>query len=157
MDHSSDNRLRATCSGCAPTFWTRPAAIAFDLTASGTVTSESSDGSILSYSANATATVQLAIVPPCTLTFDDLKTLNQGAGIGRYAVTGLSVFTLTGGEWVYHAVGSVPTNQPPAQGQCSGGVSYLGYSIDLYVNAANLADYGVRNYAPGGTSVLCPI
>ncbi len=148
---ATTNRLMATCSGCAPSFWARPAAIAFDLTADGTVTWETSDGGTTSEEVNTTASVQLAVVPPCNLTFDDFMRLNGVAD------SSLSVFVLTGGEWVWHAAGTVGTNQPPAQGQCSGGVSYLNYTIDLYVNAANLADYGVRNYVPGTTSVLCPI
>jgi hypothetical protein len=154
---ATTNRLMATCSGCAPSFWARPAAISFDLTADGTVTWETSDGGTTSEAMNATASVQLAVVPPCNLTFDELKTLNVVAGPSDCPTTDLSLFVLTGGEWVYHAIGSVATNQPPAQGQCSGGVSYLNYTIDLYVNAANLADYGVRNYVLGATSVECPI
>ena len=52
----------------------------------------------------------------------------------------------------------VETNQPPPAGYCSrgGGITYFNYTIDVYVNAANLADYGVRNYVPEGTTVECP-
>jgi hypothetical protein len=156
VDHSAENRLRATCSNCAPSFWARPAAIAFDLTAAGTITSETYYGSTVYYATNATASVQLAVVPSCSLTFDDLVTLNQNAGIGRYAVTGLSIFTLTGGEWVWDTSGSFPTNGPLPPGSCSGGVPYFNYTIELYVNASNLADYGVRNYVLEGTTVECP-
>jgi hypothetical protein len=154
---ASGNRLTATCSDCAPSFWDRPAAIAFDLTAAGTVTTETYDGVTTSVPVNTTASVQLAVVPPCNLTFHDVKTLNLAAGPGHGSTTYLSLFELTGGEWVYHAIGSVATNQPLAQGDCTGGVSYLNYTIDLYVNDANLADYGVRNYVPGATYVQCPI
>ncbi len=138
VSSASTNRLMVTCSGCAPSFWARPAAIAFNLTAAGTLTTETSDGGTTSEAVNTAASVQLAVVPPCNLTFDDFKTLNVAAGPSDYPTTStyLSLFVLTGGEWVYNASGSVATNQPPPQGQCSGGVAYFNYTIDLYVNAA---------------------
>jgi hypothetical protein len=52
----------------------------------------------------------------------------------------------------------IPTGQPPPAGACSrgGGQAFFNYSIDIYVNASNLADYGVRNYVDEGQVVECP-
>jgi hypothetical protein len=157
VQYASSNYLWATCSDCAPSFWARPAALAFDLTANGTVTLENYDGSTMDEGVTTTASVQLSLVSPCDLTFADLTTLNVPAGPDRTPYTSLTLFTLTGSDWVYHVTGSVSTGQPPPQGACSGGVSYFDYTLDLYVNAANVADYGVRNYAAGAPYVECPM
>jgi hypothetical protein len=157
VDHTAENRLRATCSGCAPNFWAQPAALAFDLAATGTITVGSYYGSTVDYTANATASVQLSIIPPCSVMWDDLVTLNQNAGLGRYGTAGLSAFTLIESEWVWDRSGSVPSDQPAPPGSCPGGIPYTNYTIELYVNAANLAHYGVRNYVAEGTTVECPI
>jgi hypothetical protein len=152
------DQLWATCNDCAPSFWAHPNAIAFDLAANGTVTLQTYDGGTTSAAVTTTASVRLALVPPCDLTFDDLKTLNFALGPSAYPATSLFGFVLTGGEWVWHTNGMIPTGQPPPAGACSrgGGQAFFNYSIDIYVNASNLADYGVRNYVEEGQVVECP-
>jgi hypothetical protein len=152
--------LRATCSGCASNLWARPSAIAFDLAAAGTFTTYGygADGGTTSVDqpVNATASLQMAVVPPCTLTFDDFKTLNEVNGPdGLTGVVGIADFVLIGGEWVQHVAGIVETKPPSAQGQCDG--QSFDYTVDLYMDAANPADYGVRNYVQGTPYSVCAI
>jgi hypothetical protein len=157
VNGATTNRLWATCSQCGPNLWARSETIALDLTAAGTITTDTYYGSTTSEAVTTTARAHLGLVAPCNLTFGDLKTLNELAGPSNYTSVGLSVFTLSGGEWVWHAGSTIATNAPPPDGACSGGVSYANYTVDLYVNAANLADYGVRNFTLGSTFVACPI
>jgi hypothetical protein len=152
------NPLRATCIGCAPNLWARPSAIAFDLAATGTFTTYGygADGGTTSVDqpVNATAAVQLAVVPACTLRFDDFKTLNEVNGPdGLTGAVGLYDFVLTGGEWVWHTGANVVTKPPSAHPLCDG--QSFNYTIDLYVNAANPADYGVRNYVQEPPQPVC--
>jgi hypothetical protein len=153
---ATQNVLMATCSDCASSFWARPAAITFDLAAAGTVTTVyyGFDGTSSADQAVSTAaSVQLSAFPPCNLTFGDLTTLNEAPGINQGSSVFLTSFVLTGGEWVFHTTSNVITKDPSAHGACDG--QSFQYTIDLYVNAANLGDYGVRNYVPGPTQAIC--
>ena len=55
MNGATTNRLWATCSGCAPTFWADPPALAFDLIADGTVTWQTYYGATTSEAVTTTA------------------------------------------------------------------------------------------------------
>lgn len=152
------NLLTPTCSGCAPSFWTRPATIAFDLSAAGTVTTVTAGADAttsIDQPVTTTASVQLTVVPPCTLTFDNFETLNEVTGPSEFSAVGLASFVLTGGEWIWHTGSTVETKPPSSHGQCDG--QSFSYTIELYVNAANLGDFGVRNYVQGPTQSVCAI
>lgn len=70
------------------------------------------------------------------MTVDDLVELNA-----LTPPSGMSapVFTLQGGEMVAELRGSI-------YGNVSNQYCQTSYTIEIYVNASNLADYGVRGY-----------
>jgi hypothetical protein len=124
-----------TCSGCVPSFIARPPTIDFANIESTQVVNLTSgigtrahDVTLHTY-----ATAHLTLVTPCELTFEDI------AGLSGVA------FTPQGDDMVSEFHGSAYSEDE----YC--GIAY--YTIDLYINAANLADYGVRNFhqtAPDG-------
>ena len=90
---------------------------------------------------NTYASASLTLATPCDLAFDDLVELNS---LGTGSTSSLSVngasFVASGGEMVA-VVQSVVGTSTPNGNYCS-----TDFSIELYVNTSNLADYGVRNY-----------
>jgi hypothetical protein len=159
-DDNSDNFLVATCSDCAPSFWTRPATLAFSLTAKGTMSiwegDVSTGGAYYDVPVQTTATVDITAAAPCSVTYDELVTLNGATGPNEFADSfGLWQFALSGTERVWHAQGSILVASPSAHGRCDG--QAIPYTIDLYVKAANLAEYGVRNYVQLAPVQLCAV
>jgi hypothetical protein len=153
----TQNFLMATCNGCAPSLWARPAELTFNLAASGTVTTVTYAGDAttsVGEPVNSAASVQLAVVPPCDLTFDDLATLNETTGPNELGQVSLASFVVSGSERIWHTGGAV-TIKPASNGQCDG--QMFQYTIDVYVSSANLGDYGVRNYIQGPTQSTCGV
>lgn len=154
-DDNSDNFLSTTCSDCAPSFEARPASLALSLTATGAVTMYQGNVSI-EVPVLTTATLDLTAALPCSVTFNELVTLNSATGPNEFADSfGLWQFVLTGNEYVWHVQGAVLISSPSGLGRCDG--QSVPYTIDLYVNASNLANYGVRNYVQMAPQQLCAI
>jgi hypothetical protein len=119
------------CSGCVPSLAGHPKTIDFSNLESTQIvnvnpTGESSDNVTL----HTFATASLELVSPCDVTFDDIAELNAGDGLA---------FTQNAGKWTAALAGyAYPANGCPTA-----------YTVELYVSATNLADFGVRDYAPG--------
>jgi hypothetical protein len=147
--------LRTSCTGCAPSFWSKPDAIDFDLTTTGTLTVfqgiAGQGGHDVDVPLRMTASANLTVAPPCSIGFDDLKVLDTVEGPNEGAADlGLQSFHRLGNEMVFHTSGSI--NGGATTGRC-----FLStpYSIDLFVNLDDLGDYGVRNFAPGTQKEEC--
>jgi len=133
-----------TCAGCVPSFVSKPQTIAFqNLESSADVAVNppqvgvdagpvDAGGAALHTYASSSLTLGTA----CSLTFDDLVELNA---LNPPASTGALVFTLRGGEMVAVLQGAI-------YGDVSSQYCLTSYTIELYVNPSNLADYGVRAY-----------
>lgn len=133
-----------SCTDCAPAFAELPAKISFEsLTATSTIQVNDETGTPQDVTLEVDASATLDAVDPCELTFEDLLLVNHG--------TGPLHFVQEGDEMVLHDAGVAPI-PPSAPGMCGG----TAYTIDLYVNLSDLADFGVRNYEPGEVGVDCP-
>jgi hypothetical protein len=133
-----------SCTDCTPAFAEFPAEISFEsLTATSTIQVNDETGTPQDVTLEVAASVTLDAVAPCDLTFEDLILVNHG--------TGPLPFVQEGDEMILHDSGVAPI-PPTAPGMCGG----TAYTIDLYVNLSDLADYGVRNYEPGEVGVDCP-
>jgi hypothetical protein len=139
-----------TCTGCAPSFANAPSTITFDNLVSLTEVpnldasvpdASAPDAAVVDANTEALlrtyATASLTRATPCELTWYDLVELNV---LNSTSAPGLGSFTLQGGEWSTVAKGNVETET------ASGDYCSVSYSLEVYVNASNLADYGVRNY-----------
>ncbi len=133
-----------TCSGCVPSFASKPQTISFQNIESTVdvgvnappvgedAGSRDAGGAML----NTYASSSLTLGTACALTFDDLvelNALNPPSGLNA------PVFTLEGGEMVAELRGSI-------YGNVSNQYCLTSYTIEIYVNASNLAAYGVRGY-----------
>jgi hypothetical protein len=141
-----ENLLIGSCSNCAPDLFALPPSIDLDLSTVG-----SAAGDTDSYSASA----NLAVVSPCSLAFSDLTILNGTMGPEEWSLDlGLSDFVLSGGDWVRHVSGTWTVKAAsPVEGLCDG--EQFNFSIDLYVDNADLGNYGVRNYTAGPIQPQC--
>jgi hypothetical protein len=120
-----------TCTSCVPAFTDQPTTIDFsNIKSTQVVNLDSFGGGNDDVTLHTFATASLERVEPCAVAFADVAELNSGQGLS---------FTLNAGEW---------TAELSGYGYGSSGCP-TPYTIELYVNASNLADYGVRNYAPG--------
>ena len=146
VSEGTEDLLTEACSDCAPDFFDLPPSIAFDLSSTGTV-----EGDTYSYSASA----NLAVVSPCSLTFDDLAVLNDATGPEEISLDfGLTDFVLSGGDWVSHISGTWTVKAAsPVEGLCDG--EQFNFTIDLYVDNADLGNYSVRNYTAGPIEPQC--
>jgi hypothetical protein len=136
----------ATCSGCAPDFFSDPTTVAWT----------NQDAVVIDETANApyhvVSTMSLQLASPCSLTWDDLAALDDTT-YGDQGDRGLGFFAKVGNAMVLHKTGAVQTKWPSGSGACDG--EKAPYTIDLYVNLANLSDYGVQNYVGGAPVVVC--
>jgi hypothetical protein len=131
----------ATCTGCLPNLFQDPNAISltgfmttgFDASANG------DDGENIKIYASGS----LTLAPPCSLDLPGLVELAPPSVSAPH-------FAPSGSVSVWHVNGSV---EEYPQGAC---MTETPYTIDLYVNPQNLADYGVMNYQQGTTGNQCP-
>jgi hypothetical protein len=141
LGDTSSGGNTTSCTGCTVSFAELPATLSFsNLTGTAMIPVTDGTGKNKNVMLEVVASVSLDAVAPCDLTFDDLET------------TGPAGFVLEGDEMVLHDKGTDDSTPPASRGQCGG----TAYTIDLYVNRSNLADYGVRNFRMGATGVLCP-
>jgi hypothetical protein len=136
LPDSSVGGNTGVCERCVAPFATRPSSIAFsNITSSQTVNLGATGTANDDVTLHTTATAALERIAPCGVTFEDLEELNGASGL---------LFSAQDGDWVVDLTGQTPD---PSDG------SLVTYSLELYVNMDNLADYGVRNYsatkAPG--------
>jgi hypothetical protein len=131
-----------TCKGCVPDLFTSPASISFDnLVASSRQSAINPAGTgETSFTVSTHATASLEVAEPCSLAYSDLIEL---------ASLHLTHFAPSGGDMVWQTMGRIFTGQ---KGLCQ---TYVPYSLDLFVDPTNLADYGVRNYQPGAPGQEC--
>jgi hypothetical protein len=146
------NIPESSCTACGPDLWDRPPSITLGLTAKGVVSVYKGvagmGGKSVSVPVQTDLTAHLEVAKPCSLTWTDLAHLNTAIGPDAFSLSfGLTEFTSVGGDWVWHVEGSTPSG---TAGECE--IETL-YSIDLYVNQRNLADYGVRNYQASSKTV----
>jgi hypothetical protein len=141
--------LHGSCDACAPNFLAAtPPSIQFGLTTTGTFTNPA--GSNVPVTLHTTATVNLTRVGPCDLSWADLQVLNTTQGPNEFAGdVGLGDFKLTGAEYIAHT-----------QGQFGGASAHMctmvtPYTLDLFVDAADVGKYGVRHFATGAPSMIC--
>ena len=140
----SDDFLDTSCDKCLPSLWTKPSTLTLDkVTTTATVQEYegvvNQGGMNVEVPINTVTTASLTLASPCSLEWKDLQDLNTVTGPNAFSAdAGLQSFTLTGGEWVSHQSGSFET---PNQGSCP---TYTDYSIDVFVDATNLASHGVQ-------------
>jgi len=144
LSDSTSGGNSGTCSGCVPSFASKPQTISFqNIESTGDIGvnappvgqdagSRDGGGAVL----NTYATSSLTLGAACALTFDDLVELNAES-----PPSGMNtpVFTLQGGEMVAELQGQI-------YGEVGSQYCLTSYRIEVYVNASNLADYGVRGY-----------
>lgn len=144
LPDSSSGGNSGTCSGCVPSFASKPETISFQNLKStvdvgvnppplGANAGSSDAGGV---ELNTYASSSLTLGTACSLAFADLAELNA---LNRPTGARAPVFTLKGGEMVAELQGTV-------YGDVSNDFCLTLYTIELYVNASNLADYGVRGY-----------
>jgi hypothetical protein len=144
LSDSTSGGNSGTCSGCVPSFASKPQTISFQNIESTVdvgvnappvgrdAGSRDAGGAVLDTYASSSLTLGTA----CALTFDDLIELNA---LNPPSDMSAPVFTLEGGDMVAQLQGSV-------YGNVSNEYCVTSYTIEIYVNASNLADYGVRSY-----------
>jgi len=130
----------ASCTACAPDFYHAPDTIALPSFDAHHAADDPAGGGEPTF--DITATLDLMLVAPSTLSWDDLLALNVG----------FLSFTQIGGDMVLHQHGSV-TLVEGSYKRCDG--QSVDYTIDLYVNLANPLDYGLRNFVAGACSPEC--
>jgi hypothetical protein len=134
-----------TCTKCVTDFLAKPSSISFkDLVSIADVAVNPGTDGGTGAPLSTHATGSLTLSHPCSLTFNDLVELNSMNGLpisnNGYEPSVMNTFVLQDdGDMVATVQGSV--------------YAYVGeeycttsYTIDLYVNPSNLADYGVRNF-----------
>jgi hypothetical protein len=117
-----------TCSGCVPAFRDKPMAINFHGVSATSVVNIDVYSDADNVTLHTYAAANLELLPPCSLTFEQVAELNASSGV---------VFAQVGSQWVAEWSG-VATAGPPYY--CS-----VPFTIELYVSASNLAEYGVGN------------
>lgn len=133
-----------TCTSCAPSFSALPAKLAIaGLDATRVIQVTDGNGQKSDFTLHIKVDASLDAVEPCALSFDDLIHAN-----GTFDPP---AFVANGNEMVWQHSGTAP--MPAASKGVCGGTAY---TIDLYVNRTNLADYGVRNFQAGKVGVICP-
>jgi hypothetical protein len=143
LGDSSTGGGTASCTGCAPDFFSRPTTLDLsDLSATASVMVNNSEGDEVNVTLKVNVRATLGIATPCSLEFSDLAELGTQFGVVRFEVDG--------DEMVSHVFDDV---MGPTNGACNRETSY---TLDAFVSLANLADYGVRNYEQGSTTMLCP-
>jgi len=153
LPDTSEGGNTGTCKGCVPSFSGEPASISFkDLVSTGDVAVNPGqgnvDGGVTDANAGAPlsthASLSLSRATACALTFDDLIELNALNGLatnnnGFASTNAASTFAQQGNDMVAVVQSSVYSYT--ANEGCT-----TSYTIELYVNLTNLADYGVRNF-----------
>jgi hypothetical protein len=138
-----------TCVRCAPPFANTPDSITIQNLVSSVLVPNLDaavppDGATTDANLEATlhtyATVSLTRATPCELTWADLVELNT---FTTADAPSLGSFTEQGGEWVTQLSGNayMETDGGEYENYCA-----VAYTLELYVNASNLADYGVRSF-----------
>ena len=131
-----------SCDGCAPDLMSKPTAVEITmLTASGTV----SDGTPQS----TTVSAQLDVVAPSMVTFADITVL--GFPDPNADVMDVGAWQLVGDEEVATATGQFFE----AGGLVEGCAMWTPFTVQVYVNAANLNDFGARDYMQGSSTKQC--
>jgi hypothetical protein len=130
----------ATCTACLPDLASEPATLAWQGVEA--VAASGSDAAPL----DVTSSVNLQRLSPCALSWDDI-----------FAVSADYPFDLpaeppANGEVVKTISGYVDTKAASFM-MCDG--VRVPYTIDIYVNCANLADYGVRNFTALAATMVC--
>jgi hypothetical protein len=116
------------CAHCVPDFGDRPETIAFDnITSTEVVNLNSVGQSNHDVTLHVYATASLDLTSACSLAFTDIAELNGSSGLS---------FEESSGEWVSQITGTYYSQKTYCVST---------FTVDLYVNAANLADYGVRS------------
>jgi hypothetical protein len=130
----------ATCSACAPDLASGPATLVWQGLAA--VAASGSDAAPLVVASS----VNLQRVSPCALTWDDIFAVSADYAFDLPAQPPAS------GEFVETITGYVDTKAASFR-MCDG--IRVPYTIDIYINAANLADYGVRNFTALAATTTC--
>jgi hypothetical protein len=145
--------MATSCSGCVPDFSGKPAHIAFtDIAATGQMTVYMGyaydGGHNVDVTAKVTASADLSILPPCSLTFEDLAVIETATGPNEVDIT-MNSFKQNGNEMVYSTGGSFNVG---GSAMCP---LVQSYTIELYVDLDDLGHYGTRNFVAGTPSVRC--
>lgn len=145
--------MATSCQSCVPDLSGKPATIAFsDVTATGPTRVfmgyAGDGGHYVDLTAEVIASVDLATLPPCELTFEDLAVLESATGPNQIGNT-LRAFKQSGNEMVYSTGGTFTV----------GGTQVCplvqSYSMQLYIDLDDLGHYGTRNFVAGTPSVQC--
>jgi hypothetical protein len=139
---TSPSGLSGGCLDCVPDLSTPPETMAWTNAEAAGGPNDYPNGAGAFHSISS---ANLRRESPCSLTWDELVVLNAGRG-------SIDGFVHVGNEMVWHASGTITTKQPT--GRVCDGMAVM-YTIDLYVNLANLSDYGTRNFQTGSTEPVC--
>jgi hypothetical protein len=125
--------LSATCTSCFPKLNLQPQAIDVDNLSVSAPTEWAGELRI-------SATAHLRAIAPCTMTYDELATVDARTA-GNFAPSG--------DEMVWHK--AAVYNDAPNE-QCGNATQY---TVDLFIATTHPWDFGVRNYVAGQTTYVC--
>jgi len=145
--------LVTSCTDCGPQLLGVPPTIAFtDLTAAGTVSVfmgyAGQGGGYVDVTAQVVASVDLEKAPICSLQFDDLVVLDSATGPNQIDAT-MSSFSRVGGEMIRQSGGSVTV------GGAEPCPLVQSYTMDVFIDLADLGHYGIRNFQTGAPAEQC--
>jgi hypothetical protein len=137
------------CSGCVPSLWDRPAALAFaEIDASNTT----SAGHVF-------VSADLVRTDPCSLSFEELAEISAGTG-PIDASFGMTLYKSSGRYRVYPVGGDLDVgveNDVPGAGGNGSCTLQVWYTGEVYVNVDDLSDYGVTNLVLNAPEEACPV
>jgi len=137
LSDSSAGGNTGTCTGCVPSFVSKPEKIDFtNIKSTGEVAVNAGLSDAGGAELNTYASSSLTLGTPCSLTFDDLIELNA---LNPPNGTSAPVFTAEGGEMVAVLQGGI-------YGNTSNEYCLTSFTIEIYIDPTNLASYGVRAF-----------
>jgi hypothetical protein len=139
---NSTNGLSLSCLQCAPRLLDGPPTIALTGLFAGGTRMVEQQGDYVPMSISTACTAQLALANPCSLTWDELTTLNTADGPDGLSIDfALRSFTQAGPQMISHREGL--WGKPVERGLCALAVPY---QLDLWVDHDHPSNFGPRNF-----------
>jgi hypothetical protein len=130
-----------SCDGCMASFLDAPQTIAWH------------DASLSGQGQELTTTLNVHQLAACSLDWDMLAAVSRLTANALNGTDVLGQFHRVGSEMVAEVTGQLPTFMPVTRLQCA---RIYTYTAELFVDATNLASYGVRNLVSTATdAMLC--
>ncbi len=135
LDEGTSGGAFGPCQDCAPRFADLPQNIALN----------GASGSNTELGFATTVSTNLERAAPCSLTFEELETLDSWESS--------PMFESRGGEFVLH-LSDQYVDRSSEGDPCWPGTRY---TIDVFVNASKPWIFGIRNFVAGSQFVACPV